>query len=48
LQNEGSIYTKPTFLIALIVMIVFVIFGVAALEAFGVVAGNLFSYMITS
>jgi glycine betaine transporter len=48
LQNEGSIYKSPTFLIALIVMIVFVIFGVAAPEAFGVVAGNLFNYMITS
>ena len=48
MQNEGSIYTKPTFLIALIVMIVFVIIGVTAPEAFGVVAGNVFSYMITS
>jgi glycine betaine transporter len=47
-NNEGSIYTKPTFLIALIVMIVFVIFGVAAPAAFGEVAGNVFNYMIAS
>jgi glycine betaine transporter len=47
-QKEGSLYTKPTFLIALIVMVVFVLFGVAAPDAFGVATGNLFNYMVTS
>jgi len=48
LQNGGSLYTKPTFLIALIVMIVFVVLGVAVPEAFGTATGNVFNYMVSS
>ena len=45
MQNEGSLYTKPTFLIALIIMLVFVVLGVAAPEAFGEAADAIFGYM---
>lgn len=48
MENGGSIYTKPTFLIALVVMLIFVILGVAMPEAFGAAAGAAFSYMIAS
>ena len=46
MQNEGSLYTKPTFLIALVIMLVFVILGVASPEGFGAAAGTVFNYMI--
>lgn len=48
MQNGGSLYTKPTFLIALIVMVVFVVLGVAVPEAFGTATGNIFNYMVSS
>ncbi len=46
MQNEGNNNAKKTFWIALIVMLVFVVFGVAAPEAFGEATGNVFNYMI--
>ncbi len=48
MNNGGSIYKKPTFLIALIVMVVFVILGAAAPEAFSNATGKVFDYMVTS
>ena len=46
MQNEGSVYTKPTFLIAFIIMLLFVIFGVAAPDTLGAISGMLFDGMI--
>jgi len=48
LENNGNIYTKPTFLIALIVMLVFLIVGVTMPESFGLGAERVFDYMIES
>ncbi|MFO8191397.1 MAG: BCCT family transporter [Bacillota bacterium] len=48
MQNGGSLYTKPTFLIALIVMLVFVILGVAMPESFGAAMDSAFNYMVSS
>lgn len=48
MQNGGSFFTKPTFLITLLVMLVFVVFGVVAPESFGAATGAAFDYMVTS
>jgi len=45
-EEERSMYAKRTFWIALIIMLVFVIFGVAAPDAFGEAAGAVFDYMV--
>lgn len=46
MQNEGNNSAKLTFWIAFIVMLVFVVFGIATPAAFGEVTGWLFSNMI--
>jgi len=46
LESEGSIYTKPTFLIAVIVVLVFLLFGIIAPDAFGEITGIVFDTMI--
>jgi len=46
LENEGKNNAKLTFWIALIVMLVFVVFGVAAPGAFGEAADSAFGYMV--
>jgi len=46
MSNNGSIYTKPTFLIALIIMVIFVLIGVAAPDAFGEATGTVFDWMV--
>ena len=48
MQNEGNNNAKKTFWIALIVMLVFVVLGVVAPDAFGEAAGAVFDYMVTS
>ena len=48
LQNEGNSNAKMTFWIALIVMLIFVIIGIAAPGPFGEAAGTVFSYMVAS
>jgi glycine betaine transporter len=48
LQNGNNFYTKPTFLIALLVMLVFVIAGVVAPEAFGEATSAVFNYLVTA
>ena len=48
MEHEGNNNAKTTFWVALIIMLVFVIFGVVAPEAFGELAGNVFNYMVES
>ncbi len=48
MENEGYFYTKPTFLISVIVMVIFLIFGVVAPETFGLAAEAIFDHMIES
>jgi len=48
LENENKGSAKTTFWVALVVMLVFVVFGVAAPEAFGQAADNVFNYMVES
>lgn len=48
MNNGGSFFTKPTFLIALLVILVFVIFGVAAPDSFGAATSAAFDYMVSS
>ncbi len=45
-ENVGSLFTKPTFVIAFIVMLVFVIIGAGFTEAFGAAASAVFDYMV--
>ncbi len=45
MQSNGSLYSKPTFLIALIVMLIFVIAGAAAPATFGEWADLVFGYL---
>ena len=46
MEREGSLYAKPTFLIAVIVVVIFLLFGVLAPGAFGEIAGIVFDIMI--
>ncbi len=48
MENEGKNNAKMTFWIALIVMLVFVVFGIAAPAAFGAVADSAFNYIVDS
>jgi len=45
LQDNGSHFTKPTFLISLVIMIAFLIIGAAFTEQFAEVANTVFNYM---
>ncbi len=45
-KEEKRIYTKPTFLISLIVMSVFVLYGVLATESFGEGVRATFNFMV--
>ncbi|MCA1793118.1 MAG: BCCT family transporter, partial [Desulfobacteraceae bacterium] len=46
MENNGKSNAKMTFWIALIVMIIFVIFGVFAPESFGKATDAVFKYMV--
>lgn len=45
-QKVGELFTKPTFVIAAIIMIVFVVIGAGFTEAFGEAASAVFDYMV--
>jgi len=48
LQNGGSIYTKPTFVIALIIMLIFVLYGTVWPVEFKENADEVFGWMIAN
>ncbi len=48
MQNGGSIYTKPTFLIALVVMLLFVLLGTVWPVGFKEQADDVFAWMLTN
>jgi glycine betaine transporter len=45
-NKRGRIYSSPTFLISLVVMVIFVVFGVVATESLGKGVSATFDFMI--
>jgi glycine betaine transporter len=48
MAKEKNLYTRPTFLISLVVMVIFVVFGVATPEGLGKGVGKVFDFMINN
>jgi len=47
-QNEGNNYARLTFIIALVIMLVFVVLGIAMPDQFGEATGTVFDWMVST